>query len=121
MAVLNNWRVIQIGENRFLAALEIFGHNYIHSGPIITSIIVDGDLCEGGVVRTKSGSIYTLKSPLPENENCEFARYLLVERASRYFNSQGKTLRLEDLEALERIIDTIISKKCVDESNSNKF
>lgn len=110
MAVLNNWRVIQVGENRFVAALEVFGHKYILNGPIITSIIVEGDLREGGIVRTKSGSTYLLRSPLPKDESCEFARYLLVERVSRYFNSQGKTLRLEDLETLERIIDTIIAK-----------
>ncbi len=118
MAVLNNWRVLQIGENRFLAALEVFGHKYIHSGPIIISNIVDGDLHEGGIVRTKSGNTYLLKSPLPENENCEFARYLLVERASRYFVSQGKMLRLEDIETLDRIIDTIMAGKCI---NNSKF
>ena len=121
MAVLNNWRVIQVGENSFLAALEVFGHKYILNGPIITSTIVDGDLHEGGIVRTKSGSTYLLKSQLPKDENCEFARHLLVERVSRYFNSQGKVLNFEDFKALDRIIDSIIAGKHMDDSNSNKF
>lgn len=109
MAVLKNWRVLCIGDNRILAALEVFGHKYIDHGPIITSNIVEGDLREGGIVRTKSGSTYLLKTPLSTNEDCEFARCLLVERVSRAFQSQGKILRFEDMEALNRIIDTIIA------------
>jgi len=109
MIIINNWRVLYVGETKFFAALEVFNHRYIERGPIITSNIVEGNLCEGGVVRTKSGSTYMLGVPLPENENCEFVRYLLIERVSRAFHSQGKPLRLEDMEVLNGIIDTIIA------------
>ena len=109
MATLNRWRVLYISEKPFLTAVDVKGHPYILSGPILTSQVIDGNLIQGGTVRTKSGTIYELENQLPENEDCEFARGLLVERVSRNFNKEGKVLKLEDLETLYKIIDKILA------------
>ena len=109
MAILNNWRLLYASNKPFLAAREVSGHMYIPHGPIITSVIVEGDAVESGTVKTASGSVYHLEKPLPEDEDCEFARNLLVERVSRNFAKQGKMLKLEQLDELFILIDRILS------------
>jgi hypothetical protein len=108
MATLNRWRVLYISEKPFLTAVDVKDHPYISTGPILTSQVIDGNLVQGGTVRTKSGTIYELENPLPENADCEFARNLLVERVSRNFNKEGKELTLSQLEQLFQIIDKIL-------------
>lgn len=108
MPKIDNWRVLYANDKPFLAAIDVRGHPYIASGPIITSEIWDGEAAEGKVVRTKSGTEYTLGTPLPEDEDCEFARGLLIQRVSQNLNAQGQTLRLDQLEKLMPIIDEIL-------------
>lgn len=109
MAILNKWRVLFINDKMFLTAVYVHGHRYITSGPILTSEVIKGELVQGGKVQTKSGSIYVLEEPLPEEEDCEFARNLLVERVSRNFEKNGWVLKLEQLEQLFQIIDRILA------------
>lgn len=108
MPTIDNWRVLYANDKPFLAAIDVRGHPYIASGPIITSEIMDGEAAEGNVVRTKSGTEYTLGVPLPEDEDCEFARGLLIQRVSQNLNAQGQTLRLDQLEKLMPVIDEIL-------------
>ncbi len=93
MPTLNYWKVFYAGNAPFLAALHVTKHKYIASGPIITSEIVEGKAIQNGVVKTKTGTIYVLETPLPENNDCEFARGLLFERASRYFEKKRKNIK----------------------------
>jgi hypothetical protein len=109
MAILNKWRVLYANNKPFLAALDVSGHMHIPLGPIITSVIVEGDVVECGTVKTASGTVYHLQKPLPEDQDCEFARNLLIERVSRNFAKQGKMLKLEQLEELFTLIDRILS------------
>ena len=111
MATINKWRVLKINGKLFLTAIYVTGHQHITSGPILTSEVVAGDLIQGGSVQTKSGTIYKLEEPLPQDEDCEFAKGLLVERVSRNFNKQGKVLPLAELETLLQIIDRILAGK----------
>lgn len=108
-AKLDRWRTLFVGKKPFLAALHVYEHPRIAQGPIITSNVVEGELIEGGVVRTKSGTIYKLLTPLEKEHDCEFARGLLVERASVYFINNGKCLKIEDLNELYKRIDVILS------------
>lgn len=109
MATLNKWRALNINGKLFLTAIYVKGHPNILTGPILTSQVVLGDLVQGGTVQTISGTTYKLEEPLPQDEDCEFARGLLVERVSRNFNKQGKVLTLDELEALFKIIDKILA------------
>lgn len=109
MPTLKYWRVLYADNKPFLAALHVNGHKYIASGPIITSVIVEGEAIEDGVIKTKTGTIYTLETPLSENMDCEFARDLLIERAIRYFEKKGTTLKLDQLEELNSHIDKILA------------
>jgi hypothetical protein len=109
MAILNNWRLLYASNKPFLAALEVSGHIYIPHGPIITSVIVEGDVVAGGTVKTASGTVYHLQEPLSEDEDCEFARNLLIERVSKNFAKQGTMLKLEQLDELFTLIDQILS------------
>jgi len=111
MAKLNRWRVLYISDKPFLTAVDVKGHPYIPTGPILTSQVVLGDLVQGGIVQTKTGTTYELEEPLPQDEDCEFARALLVERVSRNFNKQGKVLTLSQLEQLFQIIDKILTNQ----------
>lgn len=111
MPKIDNWRVLYANDSPFLAAIDVRGHPYVASGPIITSEIVEGEAIEGNVVRTKSGTEYTLGTPLPEDEDCEFARGLLIQRASQNLNAQGQTLRLDQLEELMPIIDEVLNRR----------
>jgi len=109
MATLNNWRVLYANQKPFLTAIDVCGHRYIPHGPIITSEIVAGELVQGGTIQTKSGSIYTLETPLSSDDDCEFARGLLIERVSRSLEKQGRMLKFEDLEKLNSIIDRVLA------------
>ncbi|MBU4525265.1 MAG: hypothetical protein KUA37_06820 [Desulfomicrobium sp.] len=108
MPTLKNWRIICISEKQFLVAHDVSGHPLIEKGPILTSEVVKGDLKEGGSAVTKSGTIYDLHESLPEKEDCEFARDLLMIRVFRAFNMQNRSLTLDDLKKLDSIIDKII-------------
>jgi hypothetical protein len=92
-----------------LDALDFTKDPYISNRPIITSDIVEGHVTQGGVIKTKSGSIYVLESPLPESNDCEFARGLLIERANQYFEMQGWALNFDHFKKLNSIIDRIIA------------
>lgn len=109
MPVLKLWRVLYADNKPFIAAIHVTGHKYITSGPIITSVIVEGEAIEGGVIKTKTGTIYALENPLPENMDCEFARDLLIERAIRYFEKKGTTLKLDQFVELNSLIDKIVA------------
>jgi hypothetical protein len=50
MATLKYWRVLYADNKPMLAALEVYGHPYITSVPIIISTIVQGDFEVGGTV-----------------------------------------------------------------------
>ncbi len=108
MATLNGWREINISGKSFLIAHSVAGHHYIASGPVLTSEVVMGAIVQGGTVQTKSGTIYILENPLHENEDSEFARPLLLERAFRYFEKNSKILNIEGLEQLISRIDNIL-------------
>lgn len=109
MAILNNWRVLYASNKPFLAALDVSEHMHIPHGPIITSVVVEGEAVEGGTVKTASGTVYHLQKALPEDQDCEFARNLLVERVSRNLAKQGKMLKLEQLGELFTLIDRILA------------
>lgn len=108
MATLKNWRVIYINEKGFLIAHTVEGHPSITSGPILTSEVVMGKLSQGEMIQTKSGTTYILEEPLPEEEDVEFARPLLIARVSRNFQKNSMSLKLEHLEQLNSIIDKIL-------------
>ena len=108
MPKIDNWRVLYANNKPFLAAINVQGHPYISSGPIITSEIMTGEAIEGAVVQTKSGTLYTLGTPLPEDEDCEFARGLLVERVGQNLAKQGQTLQLDQLEKVMLMIDEVL-------------
>jgi len=110
---LENWRVLYSAGMPFLAALDVFGHPHIAHGPIITSIIVSGEVKTGETIITKSGTNYILGVELPPDNDCEFARPYLIERASRYFQKQGRSLKLDQLDELNALIDRVLAgEKC---------
>jgi len=109
MTVLENWRVLYSAGKPFLAALEVFGHPHIAHGPIITSVIVSGEARIGETVTTKSGTNYKLGAELSADDDCEFARPYLIERASRYFQKQGQSLKLEQFDELNALIDRVLA------------
>lgn len=111
MPVLSKWRIILISGKRFLVAHIVSGHPSIDSGPILTSEVIEGELNEGGSAKTKTGSIYYLLEPLPEDEDCEFARELLMQRVFSAFNMQNRSLTFDDLRALDLLIDKIVCSK----------
>lgn len=111
MAILNNWCVLCSGGKYFFAARDVAEHPLIPHGPIITSVIVDGKISEGEIVQTQSGTIYKLGAPLPVDDDCEFAKPLLVERAARYFAKHNSALSLEQLEKLLDLIDKVLSSR----------
>ena len=106
---LENWRVLYSAGMPFLAALDVFGHPHIAHGPIITSVIVSGEARIGETVTTKSGTNYKLGAELSADDDCEFARPYLIERASRYFQKQGQSLKLDQLDELNALIDRVLA------------
>lgn len=113
MAKLKYWRVLHVDNKAILAALEVTGHPYIESGPIITSPIVEGHFAVGETVISKSGTNYTLDTPLDDNDDCEFARALLISKVSANFIKKNKMLEFEQLENLNSVIDIVLTgKKC---------
>jgi len=106
---LENWRVLYSAGMPFLAALDVFGHPHIAHGPIITSIIVSGEVKTGETIITKSGTNYVLGVELSADNDCEFARPYLIERVSRNFAKQGQSLRLEQLDELNALIDRVLA------------
>jgi hypothetical protein len=106
---LENWRVLYSAGMPFLAALDVFGHPHIAHGPIITSVIVSGEARIGETVITKSGTNYVLGAELPKDDNCDFARPYLIERVSRNFAKQGKSLKLDQLDELNALINRILA------------
>ena len=111
MAILNNWCVLCSGGKYFFAARDVSEHPLIPHGPIITSVIVDGKVGEGEIVKTQSGTIYKLGTPLPADDDCEFAKPLLVERVGRYFAKNDSALSLQQLEQLLALIDKVLSSR----------
>ena len=109
MATLKYWRVLYADNKPMLAALEVYGHPYITSGPIITSTIMQGDFETGETVISKSGTNYTLDTPLDSNDDCEFARPLLIERVSKNFIKNNKMLKLGQLDQLNSLIDKMLT------------
>jgi hypothetical protein len=118
MPKIDNWRVLYANDKPFLAAQYVQGHPYVPSGPIITSEVVAGEAVEGEVVQTKSGTLYTLGTPLPEDEDCEFARGLLAERVSLNLAKQGQTLHLDQLDKLMAMIDEVLETNKPRSSNN---
>lgn len=106
---LDNWRVLYAAGKPFLAALDVSGHPLIAHGPIITSPIVSGEPKQGETVVTKSGTNYTLGTELPKNNDCEFARPYLIERVSRNFAKVGQSLKLQQLDELNALIDRVLA------------
>lgn len=106
---LENWRVLYSTGMPFLAALDVFGHPHIAHGPIITSIIVSGEVKTGETIITKSGTNYILGVELSADDDCEFARPYLIERVSRYFQKQGQSLKLEQFDELNALIDRVLA------------
>lgn len=111
MAILNNWCVLCSDGKYFFAARDVAEHTLIPHGPIITSVIVDGKISEGEIVKTQSGTIYKLGTPLPIDDDCDFAKPLLIERAGRYFAKYNASLSLEQLEKLLVLIDKVLSSR----------
>ena len=119
MAFLDRWRVLQADGKPFLAALVVRGHPTIHNGPIITSTVAAGEVAPGNTVRTKSGTSYTLGAPLPEDEDCEFARGLLFERVSINLERCGRSMRLEDMGQINQLIDEVLGTRPAAESTGD--
>ena len=112
MPYLHHWRVLYAEQDKpFLAARICSNHPTIigSPSPLITSQIPHGSVKEGDVVISKSGTQYHLGAPLPADDDCEFARSLLMGRCYKNAAQDNNPLHISHLDQVNELITDILT------------
>ncbi|WP_147820167.1 hypothetical protein [Salidesulfovibrio onnuriiensis] len=112
MPHLHHWRVLYAEPQKpFLAArvCTSFPSAVDNPCPRITSQIPHGDVQEGDTIISKSGTSYHLGEPLPSDDDCEFARGLLLQRCGKNAEAEGRILSVYQLEEACKLITEILT------------
>ena len=72
---------------------------------------MQGDFEAGGTVISKSGTNYIFDTPFDDDDDCEFARPLLIERVSRDFVKNNTMLKIGQLDQLNSLIDKMLTSE----------
>ena len=114
MPHLHHWRVLYAEPDKPFLAARICSHHPSIIGtpsPLITSQIPHGDVREGDTIISKSGTSYHLGEPLPSEDDCEFARGLLMYRCSKNAEAEGMILSVPHFEEANEIITEMLTGK----------
>lgn len=108
---IEQWRVLwwptPSGPEPFLAGLAEMGPDPRPRG-IITSPLVSGQVVQGDIVQTRSGSVYKLGTPSPEGETPDYIRDLVSQRLWAMHGPGTKDIRdLEDILRIQRKLDVL--------------